>query len=157
MACAIPTVEQVLIWKGVSMSHPDLIPIAFWPDSRTAYVGRHDGGQVFADIVGDPDWFNPKFQHTFTVVIHFFDHEGHHADSRFLAGIEDGRRAETYLIQCLESLSGWNYGAIEIRLFKFAAHGRLWGMVDRGQDSDWVDLEPEDLGFHAPWDGSYST
>jgi len=139
------------------MPHPDLIPIAYEPDSRTAYIGRHGDGQVLADIVGDPDWFNPQFQHTFTVVMHFFDHDGNHTDSQFRTGIEDARRAETYLVERLHSLQGWSYGEIAIRLFNFEAHGRVWGMMDRGQDSDWVDLEPEDLGFHEPWDGSYST
>lgn len=34
---------------------PDVIPINYEPDHRTDRIGRHAGGQFFADVTGDRD------------------------------------------------------------------------------------------------------
>lgn len=137
------------------MSHPDVIPIGYEPGFRTSHIGRHAGGQFLGDVVGDP--FTPDEQCIVIVVLHLFDGDGNHRRTHFETGLTDIDDATGRLEQLIAGLSDPEFGDIGIRLFKFEAHGLEWGLSDRGPDSDWVDLSPQDLAFHAPWDGGYST
>ena len=137
--------------------HPEVIPIACVPDGRTCHVGHYARGQFFGDVVGDPDWFTSQARHTSTVVLHLFDAEGRHTGSEFMPGIVDAMVADEALDGLISALGPVRFGDIGIRPFSVKAHGRVWGLQAREGDPDRVDLEPGDLEFQEPWDGSYSS
>lgn len=137
--------------------HPEIIPIAYVHDSRSEFVGRHPHGQFFGDVVADPDWFTSQTKHTVTVVLHLFDADGHHTGSEFMPGIADRAVAREALEGLIGALGPCTRENIAVRLFTLKAHGRVWGLMECEANRDWVDLEPEDLAFSAPWDGSYSS
>jgi formate hydrogenlyase regulatory protein HycA len=137
--------------------HPDLIPISYEPESQTSHIGTFKGGLFMGDVVGDPEWFVDGQQFTVTVMLHVFDEDGAYVRTEFRPGISDEDAAWSRLESMIEELGDPVLTDIAIRLFEIEAHGRSWGLTDRGPDSDWVDLSPQDLGFHAPWNGGYST
>jgi hypothetical protein len=51
-----------------------------------------------------------------------------------------------------------------VGLFQTEYDGILFGLIDEsgddpelGHGGDWVELYPDRLGFHSPWDGEYDT
>ncbi|MFF2897351.1 hypothetical protein [Streptomyces sp. NPDC057966] len=132
--------------------------------------------------IGD-DWEEHKRLYA---VLHRFDHEGRYVDSDIeYAGTYaeqqqhpggDGSvmaRAEARMAALLDGLPGREYGDIAIRPFRLTVDGVLFGLVvehHEGEDGDgdgdreggesaddWAELHPDQLGFHAPWDGEYDT
>jgi formate hydrogenlyase regulatory protein HycA len=108
---------------------PSRIPIAHEPGYRTDRIGRYDGGLFFAAA-----WDHHAY-------VHLFDHDGRHQTSTVVL-----------------------YGDIAVQLFQTEFEGVLFGLVDEsgdragdGRHVDWVELYPDRLGFHEPWDGTYST
>lgn len=134
---------------------PEVIPIAHVPDGRTGHVGRFAQGQFLGDVVSDPEWFTSRHHYTSTVVLHLFDADGNHTGSEFMPGIADLAVAREALAGLISALSHPAFGDIAIRLFSLKAHGRVWGLAAREGEPGQVDLEPGDLTFHEPWDGSY--
>jgi hypothetical protein len=62
------------------------------------------------------------------------------------------------------NLPGKAYGDIAVHLFQTHHDGVLFGLIDESGDRagdgshiDWVELYPDRLGFHEPWDGGYDT
>ncbi|MEV8518101.1 hypothetical protein [Dactylosporangium sp. NPDC051484] len=100
------------------MRLPEVIPIKYMPDYRTDRIGRHKGGQFFADITGayqkgvtlGRDW---RHQQRIYAVLHRFDDSGHHVGSDiWFAGVRaDGPAA---VERAEQVLSGWlsNLGAV---------------------------------------------
>jgi hypothetical protein len=158
------------------MAVPEVIPIRYEPDYRTDTIGRYAHGQFLASItwafregVGLPrDW--PRHKRLYAV-LHRFDRDGHHLDSDiWFAGTwaekqqhppgEDPvlARAESKMAELLGSLSEIEYGDIAIRPFRLEVDGLVFGLVVGGDEEyAWATLEPDDLFFSMPWDGSYST
>ena len=77
-----------------------------------------------------------------------------------------GRRSGRELAALLDTLDGRQFGDIAIRLFHVEHDGIVFGLVDEtgqyredeeDEDDGSVELYPEGLGFHEPWDGEYDT
>jgi hypothetical protein len=138
------------------MAPPLLLRIAYRPHSWTPCVGRHADGQFFGDITG----YKGEKPHTAAVVLHLFDHVGHHLRSDIRVDVERNAAGDV-LVELMGGLRDVAFGDIAVRLFQVAAHGTLWGMVDESGDKhggvDWVELYPQRLGFHEPWNGFYDT
>ena len=135
----------------VVVAVPRLIPIAYEPDHRTDRIGRYDGGQFYANA-----WDHHAF-------VHRFDHHGAYRDSTIVQ-VPDRDQLDVVLDELLAPLPGKVYGDIAVQLFQTSADGVLFGLVDEsgdrsddGEDTDWVELYPDGLGFTDPWDGEYST
>ncbi|MFD8011105.1 hypothetical protein [Streptomyces sp. NPDC058955] len=159
------------------MSVPEVVPIAYEPDYRTATIGRWDGGQFLASVtaafpegagrMGD-DW---RLHKRWYAVLHRFDAAGRHLESRIesTGTRADGERraveaAQTLLATWLDALPGRRYGPVAVAPFAVRHEGALFGLVveDHSEDEDdeegnWVELHPDGLGFSAPWDGTYDT
>lgn len=160
---------------------PEVIPVAYEPDYRTSTIGRFAGGQFLASIsYAFPDGFvrgdGWEEHKRLFVVLHTFDHEGHHQDSDiWYAGTwaeqmkhpDDENsvvtRAEARLHALLTALPEREYCDIAVRPFQLTVDGVLFGLVtechaeDEDGEEDWAELYPDRLGFSAPWDGTYST
>jgi len=56
-------------------------------------------------------------------------------------------------------MAGHSYGDIRIRLFRVDFDGVVFGLIDESEPErgDWVELYPDRLGFHEPWNGLYDT
>ncbi|MFF4010686.1 hypothetical protein [Streptomyces sp. NPDC001717] len=163
------------------MTIPDLIPIAHEPGYRTSTIGSFSRGQFFASVTyAFPEGFAmgegwEEHKRLF-VVLHTFDHEGNHqASDIWSAGTwaEQMRRryapdsvvarAEARLDALLADLPDLAYGDIAIRPFRITVDGVLFGLVtechgeEEDGEEDWAELYPDQLGFSAPWDGTYDT
>ncbi|MFE6050932.1 hypothetical protein ACFQ6N_09265 [Kitasatospora sp. NPDC056446] len=141
------------------MNVPDLIPIRHEPFGRTRTIGRRRGGCFLASatgVAGRPECY---------AVLHRFDEAGQHLDSRIesAAGIAEARRV---LAGWLDALPGREYGDVAVAPFEVRVDGVLFGLVVEEDDEveedeeDYrftAELYPDQLGFHAPWDGCYDT
>jgi formate hydrogenlyase regulatory protein HycA len=157
------------------MAVPDVILIRYKPDHRTDTIGRYADGQFLASItwafregVGLPrDW--PRHKRLYAV-LHRFDRDGHHMDADiWFAGTWAEKqhppdqdpvvaRAESKTAELLGSLPAIEYGNIAIRPFRLEVDGVVFGLVVGGDgEYEWATLEPDDLFFSVPWDGSYDT
>ena len=154
---------------------PDVIPIKYEPDYRTGRIGRHAGGQFFADITGayqegvrpGHDWRN---QQRIYAVLHLFDESGHHTGSnlRFTgvrgdspAAVEAAEQVLSNWLAGLEAVTNCN---IAIRPFRVDFDNVVFGLIDEttddpdeGHGGPWAELYPQGLGFHEPWNGEYDT
>jgi formate hydrogenlyase regulatory protein HycA len=163
------------------MAVPEIIPIAYEPDYRTSTIGRFSGGQFLASITyAFPDGFAmgdgwEEHKRLF-VVLHKFDHDGHHQESDiWCAGTWAEQmkrprdehsvvaRAEARLAAVLAGLAEREYCDIAIRPFQLAVDGVVFGLItechvdDADGEEDWAELYPDGLGFSTPWDGGYDT
>ncbi|MFG2697152.1 hypothetical protein [Kitasatospora sp. NPDC048407] len=163
------------------MAVPEIIPIAHEPDYRTSTVGRFRDGQFLASVTyALPEGFargDGRQEHKrLFVVVHTFDHDGHHRESDiWCAGTWAEQmerphgersvvaRAEARLAAALAGLAEREYGDIAIRPFRVTVDGVLFGLVtechadDADGEEDWAELYPDGLGFSAPWNGGYDT
>jgi hypothetical protein len=154
---------------------PDRIPIKHEAGYHTDRIGRHAQGQFLGGVVGEylGGWRSGDSRDDLRwyAYLHHFDHDGTYQCSDIeLAGINvEGQaqvvaRAEGLLGEWLSQLDDLAYGDIAVRLFQTRYDGVLFGLVDesdddpeRGHGGDWVELYPDRLGFHAPWNGEYDT
>lgn len=157
------------------MRLPEVIPIKYEPDYRTNLIGRHAGGQFFADITGayqegvavGHDW---RQQQRMYAVLHRFDDGGHHVGSDvWFAGVRaDGHavveRAEQVLSGWLSDIGPVTFCDIAIRPFRVDFDDVVFGLMDESNDDPeeghggpWAEFYPQRLGFHEPWDGEYDT
>jgi formate hydrogenlyase regulatory protein HycA len=93
--------------------------------------------------------------------LHEFDHGGHYLESTVDSpglGPQARDDAPRLLQEWLVDIPGLVYGTIAIRPFSVEYHGLRFGLViEKGHGTDWVELYPDGLGFHEPWDGEYDT
>ncbi|MGW1953691.1 hypothetical protein ACWCPI_13205 [Streptomyces sp. NPDC001920] len=158
------------------MAVPEVIPIAYEPHGRTEAIGRYADGQFLGSVtyafpkgfVLDAGWEEHKRLYA---VLHTFDADGRHRDSEiWCAGswAEQQRdpgspdsvvaRARVHLATLLRSLPRRTYTDIAIRPFQLTFENVLFGMVTGEDEGEpWAELYPDQLGFGAPWDGSYDT
>ncbi|MFB6484442.1 hypothetical protein ACFCXF_02155 [Streptomyces virginiae] len=163
------------------MAVPEIIPVVHEPDYRTSTIGRFSGGQFLASITyASPDGFAMgdgwEERKRLFVVLHTFDHDGHHQESDiWCAGTwaeqmkrrYDARsvvaRAEARLADALAGLPGRTYCDIAIQPFQVTVDGVVFGLItechaeDEDGEHDWAELYPDRLGFSAPWNGEYDT
>jgi hypothetical protein len=149
-----------------SMAVPQVITIARIPAYRTEFAGTWSRGQFLGNVLSLTDrvaWaagdrMKPRRCYAY---LHEFDHEGNHLESTVESsgsGEEAGRAATLLLEQWVAGLPGVAYSDIAIRPFQFEHDAITFGLiVEDGHGTDWVELYPDRLGFHAPWDGSYDT
>jgi formate hydrogenlyase regulatory protein HycA len=146
------------------MAVPSVIPIVHEAGYHTDTIGAYTGGQFLANFSGafrgEPGPRLGDEVHWYAYV-HRFDDDGVHLSSNFRfitttppdsvhLGPEERERGERELAALLDTLDGRAFGDIAIRLFQ-VEHG---GVAD---GEEWVELYPEGLGFHPPWDGEYDT
>ncbi|WP_433719493.1 hypothetical protein ACQP2Y_32715 [Actinoplanes sp. CA-051413] len=148
------------------MSLPEVIPIAHKPGYRTGTIGGYDGGQFLAMVTGA---YRHEDEHRRELmrwygVMHLFDHAGIHESSeiRFLGAgqFNEVRLDPEPLRTLLDALPGRRYGDIAIKPFRVDFDGVVFGLIDESGDhgsSNWAELYPARLGFHAPWNGEYDT
>ncbi|WTW98376.1 hypothetical protein OG216_35825 [Streptomycetaceae bacterium NBC_01309] len=163
------------------MSVPAIIPIAHAPEHCTRTIGRFAAGQFLASVTyGFPDGFalskGWEAQKRLYTVLHTFDDEGAHTGSDiWCAGTwaeqrDPGRAgpsplslAQQRLDGLLSALPDLQYGDIAIRPFRVVQDDVVFGLVtechsdDETGPDDWAELCPDQLGFSAPWDGTYDT
>jgi hypothetical protein len=165
------------------VARPDRIRIQLEPEpgSRFNCVGRaSDGRQFMAFVTGAFDYdpvrgsqllgIGPK---RWMAVLHQFTSDGTHlATTTRLGGLDhrDGRLVAgdhaSELIPELFHEAGIvdaQQCDISVGLFHVLQDGVLYGLVyegaedDEGEDGEHVMLEPNDIMFHPPWDGEYSS
>ncbi len=119
---------------------------------RTSTIGTYRGGQFFADVVAPPASGGQ------VVLLHLFDARGDHTESR-LHPTADLGEADAVLRSVLAGLEGAEHGDIRIHPFSVEVEGRTWGLLDITalRQHEAYELIPQQLGFHAPWDGLYDT
>jgi formate hydrogenlyase regulatory protein HycA len=159
----------------VGVAPPDRIPIKREAGYHTDQIGRHAQGQFLGNVIGeylggwragmdreDLRWY---------AYLHHFDDDGTYlwSDIEFVGLNVEGQnevvgRAEALLTEWLSQLDDLVYGDIAVRLFQTRYDGIIFGLIDesdadpeRGHGEDWVELYPDRLAFHAPWDGEYDT
>lgn len=157
------------------MAVPDRMPIKYEPGYRTDQVGSHAQGQFLGGVIGaylggwqpgvtreDLRWY---------AYLHHFDGGGKYlrSDIEFVGVNVEGQarvvaHAQALLDEWLSQLDNLVYGDIAVGVFQTHYDGVLFGLVDesdddpdRGHGGDWVELYPDRLGFHAPWNGEYDT
>jgi hypothetical protein len=163
------------------MSENPLIRIP-WEDNDFSpfnCVGIHKQRQFLACVTGadpwddilempafpnpsDPDWMKRKRWYG---VIHLFDFDGNHTQTVALLGgtTADGKdqacnRAFNELNELIMTMENPVFQDINIRPFKHSEDGYLFGLLlDEDGDGNSATLWPNDIMFHAPLDGSYST
>ncbi|MEJ3745489.1 hypothetical protein WEI85_19620 [Actinomycetes bacterium KLBMP 9797] len=133
------------------MPVPKLIPIAHEPGYRTDRIGRYDDGLFLAAA-----WDHHAY-------VHLFEPDGAYRHSRIVR-VQDRGELDQALEELVAPLPGRVYGDIAVRLFQTRHDGIVFGLVDESGDragdgghTDWVELYPDRLGFHEPWDGLYDT
>ncbi|MEU4677913.1 hypothetical protein [Micromonospora sp. NPDC023737] len=133
------------------MPVPRLIPIAHEPDYRTDRIGHYDDGLFLASA-----WDHHAY-------VHLFGHDGAYRRSTIMR-VTDRAALDEALEGLLASLPGKSYGDIAVQLFQTHQDGIDFGLIDESGDRagdgghvDWVELYPDRLGFHEPWDGLYDT
>ena len=140
------------------MPVPERVPIAYEPNYRTGYVGTWAGGQFMGNVVRKS---GGRRSAPWLAYLHEFDAHGTYLGSRAVAAGtgEDGRRTALAMLRgWLNDLSGFAYGDIAIKPFRAEYDGNVYGlMAADGQGTDRAELHPDRLGFHEPWDGTYST
>ncbi|MER5640259.1 hypothetical protein ABT095_25350 [Kitasatospora sp. NPDC002227] len=149
---AEPGWRELVDWQKLDFPARQ-VPVAHEPDFRTRWIGTHDGGQFFGDVTGAPGLDG------LMALVHSFDAEGGHLGSEFRPAA-DGATGERELAGLLDGLSGVAYGDIRIRPFEVVSHGVSWGLIDGTAErdgSEHYELEPQGLGFGAPFDGLYDT
>ena len=154
------------------------IPYEDDDDSRFNCVGRCKDDRQFmafvtgaypSDVATNIQLFpgpgtGPKDQHWYGV-IHTFDRDGNHlrTEARFGGTTADGKtvaadRAFDLTNESLVALGELQYTSIRVRPFRVVIDGRVFGLVhERGDESEWAMLWPNDVMFHPPWQGEYST
>jgi hypothetical protein len=134
---------------------PEVIPIKYEPGYRTDRIGRHAGGQFFADITGayqegvtpGRDW---RYQQRIYAVLHLFDGSGHHTGSNlWFAGVRGDSRAavetaEQVLSDWLANLEAVTYCTIAIRPLRVDFDNVVFGLIDETTD------HPHE-GHGGPW------
>jgi formate hydrogenlyase regulatory protein HycA len=100
-------------------------------------------------------------------VLHKFNADGKHiaTDHWFAGTTADGganvtSRAQATLDQMLESLGGYKFDNVVVRLFEVEIDGHIFGripVIEPEKDYESVHLEPNDLAFFEPWNGIYDT
>lgn len=168
------------------MAKPDKITIRYEDDDdgRFNCVGRCTAGppraaQFMAFVTGayprdrrtglafprpdDPDWAQKKRWYG---VVHIFDIHGEHLDTRAHLGgtTADGQaeaceRAFALADEALDDLGQLHFQDIQVRLFALEIDGYFFGLeyASTSLDGESVTLQPNDIMFHPPWDGDYST
>ncbi|SIQ47270.1 hypothetical protein [Micromonospora avicenniae] len=133
------------------MPVPRLIPIAHEPDYRTDRIGHYDDGLFLASA-----WDHHAY-------VHLFDHDGSYLRSA-ITHVRDRAALDEALDGLLAGLRGKSYGDIAVQLFQTHQDGVTFGLIDESGDRagdgshvDWVELYPDRLGFHEPWDGLYDS
>jgi formate hydrogenlyase regulatory protein HycA len=134
-----------------SMPVPDRIPITHEPGYRTDLIGHFDGGMFFAGYCGQ-------------TYLHLFDHDGNHVRSHIgraeqEVGTDDVTASMARLRERVAALPGHRFGDIAVRLFCVEHDGKRWGLFDETAEfgRPHVEMRPDWLGFHPPWNGLYDT
>ncbi|MEV4114285.1 hypothetical protein [Nonomuraea sp. NPDC049695] len=151
------------------MTYPEIIPISYEPDYRTAHIGQWRDGQFLGGVVAafregysmTEDWQAHK---RWYAILHRFNSDGHYLDSRIECTGADDRHRESVdagdrrLSEWLAELPGLEFGDIAIRPFRLEFDGVVFGLIleDHG-GAECAELYPDNLGFYAPWDGEYDT
>lgn len=133
------------------MPVPKLVPIAYEPDYRTDKIGRYEDGLFLGSA-----WDHHAY-------VHLFHHDGAYRHS-MIRQVQSRDLLDETLEALLADLPGKVYGDIAVELFQTRQDGMVFGLIDvsgdRTEDGgtiDWVELYPDRLGFHEPWDGLYDT
>lgn len=142
---------------------PRVIPIARIPGYRTEFAGTWSRGQFLGKVLSQTDHFvwadgDRVNSRRWYAYLHEFDREGNYLESTVESpGIgEEGRQAAMLLLEdWLAGIPGLAYGNIAIRPFRFEHDAITFGLIiEDGHGTDWAELYPDRLGFHAPWNGS---
>lgn len=153
---------------------PEKLHIIYNPDGHFHSVGIDGDGKQFMTFVtgafpkgqkyysGD-DWPTKK---RWYAVLHRFEPDGSHLESRLYNGgtTADGQdlaceRATDKMHEMFYTLSPGTFCDIDIKCFSYEEDGYEFGLIYENSETGYVSviLEPNDIMFHEPWDGEYST
>ena len=156
----------LLLLTSPACQSPQTILIARIPAYRTEFAGTWSRGQFLGNVLSQTDpvaWaagdrINSRRWYAY---LHEFDREGNYLESTVESpgNGEGARQAPMRLLEeWIAGIPGVMYGDIAIRPFQFEHDAITFGLIiEDGHGRDWVELYPDRLGFHAPWDGSYDT
>jgi formate hydrogenlyase regulatory protein HycA len=153
------------------MAVPNRIRISRQAKSYTHHLGIYRGCQQFMGFISatlpcptPEDWHSQK---RWYAVLHRFDPWGDHlgTEAWFAGTTADGEdlvccMAREKLSEMIGALGKIMYCDVEVRLFQVFIDDSLFGLVDTSDESEkfeQITLQPNDLAFFAPWDGSYAT
>jgi hypothetical protein len=163
------------------MAIPEVIRVSREGGNYSSCMGDYDlhlgdganqfWGRVVAFHTKPPEprpanWYPEK---RWYAVLHRFDAWGRHIGTdHWFAGVDRPwgdapELANAKLDEMVAAVGQVEYGDIEIRLFQVEIDGGTFGLVDVSQPdagpefAERVAMEPGDLLFRAPWDGSYDT
>lgn len=148
------------------MAVPPVIPIARMLSYRTEFAGTWSRGQFLGNVLSQTDpvaWADGDriSSRRWYAYLHEFDHQGHYLESTVESpGIGEQARQTAILLlkEWIAGIPGLTYGDIAIQPFQFEHNAITFGLIiEDGHGTDWAELYPDRLGFHAPWDGSYDT
>lgn len=163
---------------------PEKIQIPFDDDDNSRFntLGTWGEGRRFMAFVTGADPIDPRFgrpmyphpddpnwpkKKRWYGALHLFDQDGAHQQTLTILGGttadgkgDSGQRAFRMTNAALRGLAPLEFGPIEVRPFAVVCDGYLFGLVYEPKDDkggDYAMLWPNDVMFHPPWDGGYST
>ena len=161
------------------MAIPEAIPVSREGGNYSSCMGLYSEddddnlfwGRVVAFQTEPPDpkpvdWYGEK---RWYAILHKFDGWGLHIGTdHWFAGVDRpfgdaADLADAKLDEMVAALSDVIYGDIEIRLFQVEIDGGIFGLIDISNPeagpefAEQVAMEPGNLLFRPPWDGSYSS
>ncbi len=124
-------------------------------------INPETGEPTFPDP-SDPEW---QVKKRWYGVVHVFDMEGNHLKYLAMSGgtqadgkNESCQRAFAMTNDAVLSLGELEFCDIYVKEFSVEKEGYLFALVyNKTEDGEHVILWPNDIMFHPPWDGEYST
>ncbi len=126
------------------------------------YVGHFEDGRQFMALEVYfhalpilSDWQNRRKEY---VVIHIFDKEGLHLESRqkYLGTTAElnGRDTDGDIEELFKGMGRGQYADIQIQPFLIAIEGNEYGLIQDNENLCF-NLMPNDISFSDPWEGDY--
>jgi hypothetical protein len=163
-------------WKAPHHADAVLIPSEPDPEDRFYCVGKDGSGNQFMGFVTgaypgnkyphkDAAW--EQMQRWYSV-LHYFDAQGNHVRTlTFCAGTSADNQREV-AAQAMGQLDEWlsemkrpSKRPIRVLPFSHEDGAYVFGLfIENSEDGSggrWAMLQPNDVMFHEPWDGNYST
>lgn len=158
---------------------PNTIPIKRVKNFNTHHIGSYENGFfmgfVVADLKNSTKNLNQE-QKIIYSVLHLFDKQGNHTESLIdnHSTVSENEMPETTIAKHslqnkLNKLPNKIYNDISIKRFQILHDGIKFGLLtaeelghyfpdlDESANQNQVTLWPNDLLFHAPWNGDYGT
>ncbi len=144
------------------MEAEDKVKIKRTVNGHTHYIGKFEDGRQFMALEVFfhslpilSDWQKRRKEF---VVLHVFDSEGVHLESKhhFVGTTAelDGRELQPDIVHLFEGRGKGVFTDIAIHTFKTEIDGYSYGFI-KDDENYCFSLMPNEISFSAPWDGEY--